>query len=633
VRSALALGARLAIGTGGQRWRSAMTVAASALSTIVLLLVWGIAHSQVGSSTAFEGSAVMFLEVGTIGMVSLPVLVLVSTVARLSASLRDRRLSNLRLLGMSAGQTRVVAASEVGLSSALGVAAGALLFWLVAASISRIDVAGQELTIRSLTPPWWAWVTVVIAVTVVSVSTAAIPQRLSTRRALLNSRNSDGRPPSLLRLMPLTVGFILCWWTRGPLDHSPTLTPGEMVTIVVGIALLALGVLLVIPVFVALVAEGVLRGGSGPLATLTGRRLQTQHSAATRVISALMMGLFIVVGARAVLTAFESTEQYRYAADFVEREQTAEVTAHADDATSTASTLHGIDGVRRVETLPVLFGGSEGSSSDDTEEVTVVVASCAALAGTDGRLEGCSDDRPSVVGDPWFAKAPEALQVRAVRGWAPEGSSTLVPLARTSTIDPEAFARAVGALSGTPVVIVPPGPAGVDRLAPATDRLLVAHAGPGRDLYDAVFAAGLRVDSMVDLENYDFVAGTHTVVWTLAVVILSVGLLTFTIAGVDRALARRRELTALRLVGTPASLLRRAQWFEAALPTMLGSVLAIFAGAYAGATYLQLDKDQVMPLTSAMTLAAAAVATSAVLASLTVIGTASRLDPEHIRAE
>ncbi|MGH8828639.1 MAG: permease, partial [Jiangellaceae bacterium] len=84
-----------------------MMVTASAVSSMVLLLVWGIAHSQVGTTTAFtfNPGAVTLLVAGTIGMVALPVLVFVATIARLSARVRDRRLSNLRLLGLTAAQT------------------------------------------------------------------------------------------------------------------------------------------------------------------------------------------------------------------------------------------------------------------------------------------------------------------------------------------------------------------------------------------------------------------------------------------------------------------------------------------------------------------------------------------------
>ncbi|MDN5896699.1 MAG: hypothetical protein L0H93_22110, partial [Nocardioides sp.] len=166
-----------------------------------------------------------------------------------------------------------------------------------------------------------------------------------------------------------------------------------------------------------------------------------------------------------------------------------------------------------------------------------------------------------------------------------------------------------------------------------TDLMFGLHAGPGRYLYDELAALGLQSSTMVDLENYDFVQGMQTVAWTLAAVVLGIGLLTFTVAGVDRALSRRRELTALRLIGTPTQLLRWAQWFEAALPTALGSVFAILTGTYAGATYIQLDNDRLMPLASGVAFAAIAVVFSAALATITVIGTGAPLDPDHIRTE
>jgi len=117
------------------------------------------------------------------------------------------------------------------------------------------------------------------------------------------------------------------------------------------------------------------------------------------------------------------------------------------------------------------------------------------------------------------------------------------------------------------------------------------------------------------------------------VVVVSLGLLSFTIAGVDRALARRRELTALRLVGTPGRLLRVAQCWEVAIPAVFGSALAILTGAYAGATYLQLDEDRLLPLDTAVLLALAVALGAALLAAITTIGTTARLDPEHIRTE
>ena len=225
------LGLRLAVGTGGQRARSVTMVIASAVSSMVLLLVWGIATSQVGTTTAFpfHPGVVSLLIAGTIGMVALPVLVFVATIARLSAQVRDRRLSNLRLLGLSAAQTRLVAATEVGVASLLGSMAGAVAFVVSAPVVSRIDVAGRDWTSSSLTPPALAWICVLAVVPAMTVLTAALPQRLSSGRALSQVRQSDVRSVRLLRLVPLVLGFALCWASRSPLlDRKPTLPPGEV---------------------------------------------------------------------------------------------------------------------------------------------------------------------------------------------------------------------------------------------------------------------------------------------------------------------------------------------------------------------------------------------------------------------
>lgn len=636
MRSAFTLGLRLAVGTGGQRARSLMTLTASALGALLLLLVWAIAHSQVGTTTAFERQEVGLLIAGTIGMVGLPVLVLVATVARLSARVRDRRLSNLRLLGLSASQTRVVAATEVGLASVAGAVIGAAFFVAIVPLVARIDIAGRGWSASSLLPPLLAWVCVLLSVPMVSMVTAAAPQRLASRRALATSRHGDVTSTQLWRVVPLVAGFGLCWSTRSSWVDSGVgvLSPWEIGAILVGILLLGIGILLVVPVFVGLVAALVLRLSNGPLATLVGRRLQTQPTGATRVISALMIGLFIIVAARAVLTAFYSTPQYVHAADFIERDQMAETTVTATEASAAKNKIARIDGVNRVESFPTLHAQAVGSPEGEEEEATILVATCTELAGPGQTLKGCRNGVVNLVGEPWFY-APDLpqVQVQAQKQWQPQGEPVLLSTQGAATIDLESFDRLVGALHSTPALVVPPDTPGIAELLAQTDHVVVAHAGPGRFLYDRMYAAGFSVDTMVDIENYDFVQGMRTLVWVLASVVLSIGLLTFTIAGIDRALGRRRELTALRLIGTPGRLLRTAQWCEAALPTMFGTLLAIAAGGYAGATYLQLDEDKVIPLTAALALAAVAAATSAALAWITTIGTTARLDPEHIRAE
>lgn len=637
MKSAFLLGLRLSIGKGGQRARTIITGIASAVGVAVVLLVWGIAASALGTTTQFtyNPGAVTLLIAGTIGMVALPVAVLVATIARLSASIRDRRLANLRLLGLTEGQTRLVAASEVGFASLFGAALGAVTALLVASVGSRLIQPTAAWGSASLWPPAYTWALVPFAVPAIAIVAAALPQRLRSDRALSHVRQRAAGRVRSLRVVPLVLGFLLCWSTRTPmLDGSKQLENWEIIATVGGIALLGVGMILVIPVFMYLIAAVVLRLGRGPLATLVGRRLQTQPTSATRVIAALMMGLFVVVAARGVLVVFLATPQYVAAADFVEREQTAEVTAAPGELDRTVADLEAIEGVRQVHSFPILQGEPPDAARDGSSTVTVVVATCEDLTGSQADLPGCSDRQPSLVGDPWITN-PDAqtMTVRAHGGSRTKGAAIEVDVSRATVVTPDEFEREVGALADTPVVVVPPETPGISAILPNANRLVVAHAGPGRFLYDRVEAAGYQYNSSVDLANYDFVQGMLTMVWTLAAVIIAIGLATFTVAGIDRAVARRRELTALRLIGTPARLLRRAQWFEAALPTVLGCAIAILAGAYAGATYLQRDDSLRIPITGTILLAVIAVGTSMVLAAVTTVGTASRLDPEHIRSE
>ncbi len=633
MRTAIALGVRLAAGTTGQRARTVAIVAASAVGAAVVLFVWGVADSQIGTTEAFKAQQVALLMAGTVGMVALPVLVLVATVARLSAALRDRRLANLRLLGMTAAQTRAVAATEVGVASALGAFVGAAAFLVVAPLLVRLGSSG-DWSVATVFPPLVGWVSVLLLVPAATVLTAVLPHRLSTSDALERCRRAEGRAPSWWRLAPAAVGLLLCWWSRSPFDDTATLSGPEVVAIFLGIALLGVGIVALVPVFVALAARVVLAVGTGPVATLVGRRLQSQPAAATRVIAALMVGLFVLVGARSVIVAFETTPQYASAARVVEREQTAEVTSTAQDLERTLGGLSALSGVTEVTAFPTLLGQESPRSPNGSMQLPVLVASCDDLTRPGEHLPGCSNTRPTVVGDTaTLTGDANQLAVRYTVDGTPRDRALPLDMGTADTVPFEAFDEATGIFAGVPLIIVPPDTPGIAPLAERTDKTTIAYAKPGRDLYDQAQDAGFRVNSTVDFENYDFVAGLRLTIWTLAAIVLAVGLLTFTIAGIDRALARRRELTGLRLLGTPTATLRWGQWLEAALPTTLGSLLAITAGSYAGATYLQLDEATSLPVRDMLTLAAAATVVSALLALLTVLGTDTKLVARHIRSE
>ena len=174
-------------------------------------------------------------------------------------------------------------------------------------------------------------------------------------------------------------------------------------------------------------------------------------------------------------------------------------------------------------------------------------------------------------------------------------------------------------------VLIPPslvGPLPAD----VTHEILVIGP-PGRTLGDdlANEVPGAFASTVPDFATYDFVTGLRTLVWTVAGLVLAIGLLAFAVAAIDRVVERRKEMVALQLVGVPASLLRRAQWVEALVPIVIGSAFAVGLGAMAGATYLTLDSEMSMPWGQAAGLAGVAACGGALVAGLTVLASAPRI--------
>ncbi len=639
--AAFRLGLRLAIGTTGQRGRSLLTAVAAGIGTLALLLVLAmVATAQLRTWFGDTPEFVRLQAVIVFG-VALPVLALAATVGRLSASLRDRRLANLRLLGLTAAQTRLMAAVESGVSAVAGSVLGVLAFWLLRLVPGTWSVAGLEWRGADLRPSVAAYALAVAAVPLAVTAVSSLPQRLDTRRALERARKADARRPSWWRIVPLLVGVGLSLrsWDAN-VDFQ--LTNTEVALLFAGIGLTGIGLLLVVPVFVRMIADLMLRAARTPSTLIAARRLQAQPAGVTRVISALMIGLFLVVGSRGVVAAFESTPQYLIAEAQVATRQWAVVVADPGKTAGQTRQARAVTGVRDVVTLPWLTAqrGSRYRPARGAQD-TVVVGTCADLTRLAPAVTGCVDGEPL-----WLYPQGDGRMPRRITVAPASDNESRNGVGATITVEPGS--RYAGLVPGSPshevalgpidaTLLLPPGTPGVAPvLAEAQHRTYVV-AGPGRTLVDDLLSAGVPVHSFYGFEDYDFVAGLRAIVYSLAALILGLGLLTFGIAAIDRALGRRRELASLQVLGTPPGVLQRAQWLEAAAPTVTGTLLAIGAGWFAGVTFLRLDGsssqalDRVLPAT--ITIAVAALVISVLVAGLTVIASNTRLTSDQIRSE
>ncbi|KQW48343.1 hypothetical protein ASC77_06155 [Nocardioides sp. Root1257] len=629
--TSLRLGLRLAI-TPAARLRTALLAVAAMLGAAILLVTFAAGHHQLVTATTYQNEMPRLVAV-IIAVVGLPCAVLVATVARLSASLRDRRLANLRLIGLTANQTRLVGTGEAGGAALVGAVLGWVVFWLVRPLLLGHAPAGPAWG-EFFAPTPLDQVLVVVGVPALAILASVAPARSSVDDALAITRRADRRPPGWWRLLPLVAGVALCLTVVLSEHHGDEISDQQVVTLFGGIGLTAVGMLLVLPVLVRLLTRLTSGRALGPAQRIAVRRLEAQPAGVARIIAALLIGLFLATGARFVLVAFESTPQYATQARDIERGQRVTVLASRAEAPDTAARLAAVDGVHDVIDLPTLSVAGTGTQA--------IVATCADLARLDAALSDCRDGEAMWLGIDESDFITE-YAADAVRGgqvtWSTDtddASDAEVPVVRLpldlptmSTTGAHASTDALSPLYAS--VIIPPTLVG--DLPSSTQHTFLVVGGPGRDLGTRLAAAGFAAQDGGYYDDYDFVATMSSVIWIVAGVVLAVGLLALTVSTIDRGAQRRKEVVALQLVGLGRGVIRRAQGLETAVPVVLGSVLAVGLGALAGATYLSLDESSTIPWDQTLVLGLVAIAGGVGVALVSMIACAPRLRPEEIRAE
>lgn len=626
------LGLRLAGGGGApERMRATTAVAAGAVGAWVLMNTVAIARAeatlQPGLFATVESQRLL---VAVITVVAMPVVVLVATATRLSATLRDRRLAGLRLLGLSPSRTRVVAAVESGAGSAVGTLLGLVLFWLTRPLVQEVHVAGRDWSQVALVPGVLPAVLVCVAIPLLAVAVSLIPTQWMTRGAAEQARLVSLRRPSPWRLAPMAIGivvFLLASSTASTEDISDR----RALLFVAGSALCGLGLLLVVPVFVRLLADVMVAFGRRPVARIAGRRLQSQPAGVSRIVAGLLIGLFVVSGARVVIGAWEDTPQYRSAEQGLfdgPAEYTVSVPGRADPE-AVATSLAAAEGVRGAYADRQVMAWCGGGGPC----LWAFVGTCADVELAVPGATGCRDDQAA-----WLdTKEPAA---RATYSWEATSRPGPPPVELPS---PEGVIRsddrphALGdALQAA--VFIPVGTPGIVTLADHRLRTVIALTGPGDAAGDALQAAareaapGAEVYPSFYAEDYDFVAGLRAMVWAVAAVVLSVGLLSFAISAIDRAVARRAEMVSLQVLGTPRRVIRWAQWWEALLPLAVGAPLAVGLGWAVGSGYLTLGGSlDATPWQSTLGLAAVSAVGVVLIAGLSVLGCAPRVRADLIR--
>ena len=598
--------------------------AAAAGDTAVALTILAFARADRILHPERYADGGMNVVIGSVmAVVGLQIGALTATVGRLSAAVRTRRLSNLRMLGLTAGRTRIVAAVEVGVAATVGAAAGVAVFLACRPVLGRLHAGGVRWTSELLHPGPLAMGAVPVVTVVLTIALAALPDRFDPRTSASRVRGGPSSAPSKWRLIPLVVGIVACVLAQrsqaGQSDGS------TWWLIPVAVLSLGIGVALVVPVFVHLVASGLARVASGPAVLIAARRLRAQPAGMNRAIAGLLVGLFVVTGARSVVAAFEDTPQYRGAAIAIERHQMLVTSVDSGEVVQTVRATSRVAGVRTVTALPVLQidecdGEFQGCPS-------AIVATCEQVRTVMPTATGCVPDTVQ-----WFHQTYTGVPVFAPNSrWeaGSDGGPTIPALNPTSPIG----ISDIEPLFQGRAILIPPDTPGVSALISRAPHQILIVGDPGRDLPERLAAAGAVDDTFFPwpMSDYDFAVSLRLLANTVAVVVLSLGLLAFAIAAIDRAANRRSDVASLLLIGASPSSLRRTQLVEAGVPIVGGSILAIGLGFLAGTTYLAWGGSANPPTGSAVVLAVCALIGGVAVAGLTVIAASPTLDTTTIR--
>ncbi|MGC4867599.1 FtsX-like permease family protein [Micromonospora sp. DT53] len=488
--------------------------------------------SQFGvwSVAGFGGAAypsVAYRTVAIIGAIAilLPVLILVGIVTRLGATERAERFAALRLIGATPRRVADIAAVETGVTSLVGAFAGAILAWLLIPVAAGIEVGDGRFFPTDLTVAPFTVVVVVAGVVAVSTAVAWWRTAHAGIGPLGVTRDrSEGRPAALA-VVPLVVGAALMLGVT-LVSLSGSRFVGMEVLLVMGFVLVSLGLVTSGPVLTFWVAHLMARGVRGTAGVIAMNRIRRHPRATFRAVSGLVVAVFMVSVFSAAITAVGSESAREDNADRLPK-STVVARLNIPSTEADAAIAQALPVARTAGVTVAALGYHH------PEEGIVFVASDAARLGLPvpagaGHVRVTSDyfegGPPVVSASAASANAPAILVV------ATDGAAASIERARTAVL-------------GSGLRLALPPTTRPEQAASALETTANRYAG----------LAGLGI--------------------LVATVISAVSLAVSTTAAI---LDRKRMLGLLRLMGMPASALRRVILAEAALP--LATVFALCIG-------------------------------------------------------
>ncbi|QKW22811.1 ABC transporter permease [Kitasatospora sp. NA04385] len=501
----------------------------------------------------------LILTVAT-GALVFPLLILIGTATRLSATRRERRFAAMRLVGATPRQVSAISAVESALAAAAGVLLGFLPYLALRGRVAAVSLTGYRFYTSDLTLTLPQVAVVGLGVPLAAVVAARIALRRVRISPLGVSRRVTPKPPRAWRVVPLLAGLAELVFL---LVRHPESTPGQVRGYLSAFGLIMTGILLSGPWLTGRAAALLARRTQRPAALIAARRLADNPTAGFRAVSGLVLALLVMTATIGIITTMtaergrvEGGPQFdNVLLNGLSEDRTPEGLdrgAGPPAPPGLTAGLLAVPGVRGTmlvhpldEVVPVHAGGETAASE------TVACPELEAV-GVFGRC----------------APGAATAYLPSVLAGFRDYSGTVWPAAPYT-------AEQVAALPVVSVVVATDGsPAAVERA-----RTMVDTAYPA-SRQSRTLAEG-RKESGAELQGFRQLA---------KVVVLA----TFPIAGCSLAVSvaaalgeRKRPFSLLRLSGVPLAMLRRVVLMESAVPLLAVSALAIGTGLLAADLFLR----------------------------------------------
>ncbi|MFC8409177.1 FtsX-like permease family protein [Arthrobacter sp. NPDC057259] len=501
----------------------------------------------------YGGSAAAYNTVLCVGALAVlfPVLLLISIVTGLGAAQRRERYATLRVIGASPRVVATIAAVETAVPSLIGAAVGTVLAVALRPAAALIPVNGSKMFVSDLSTGWMAAVVVVVVVVVASAFVAGHRTLRAGIGPLGVTRAVHEKRPAVWRAVPVTAG--LAALTAAILaDRS-----GDAVLIRVSSPLLILGFFLVLAGIVAigpwltrLVSGLALKGARTADGVIAAGRIQRTPVATFRSVSGLVVAVFVVSVFAGGASVVASPQTPPARPGLMQPSSLSATIATGAKPDQVVETVRRAEETSGIKSAVIGYGPAALSERGAAREIYFPAGDAAALG---------------------FREIPAVDTVAVDQSFL--YSWTAQPLTLTA-----APAGTLDGLVPVGVVIATDGtPAAVDRARTVLNTSGVT-AAPAESPSDITLRSSGRL-----------IQGLAALAYLGMFVSIVIAGISLAVATASAMLDRRRVLGLMRLMGMPASVLRRVIAREAAVPLLTVVLLSVTLGfvvAWLMVTYL-----------------------------------------------